>query len=117
MTHLGVIIRIKVEEGIIMMSRYFSGRGYDSFNSWCSGFSDGRFPLGGILMMIIFVALAAAAIYILLKNSKASTDTNKSSSVQKDNEYFVNLLKESYIKGEISDEEFEQKIKKLRENE
>jgi uncharacterized membrane protein len=67
--------------------------------------------------MIIFVALAAAAIYILLKNSKASTDTNKSSSVQKDNEYFVNLLKESYIKGEISDEEFEQKIKKLRENE
>ncbi|WP_143159090.1 SHOCT domain-containing protein [Alkalibacter saccharofermentans] len=101
----------------IMMSRYFSGRGFDGFSSWCSGAFGGRFPFGGILMMIFFVVLAAAAVYLLLKNSKSIGVSNKNASVKKDTDYFVNLLKESYIKGELTDEEFEQKVKKLRDNE
>ncbi|NTW72878.1 MAG: hypothetical protein HGA49_11650 [Eubacteriaceae bacterium] len=103
-----------------MMNRFFAGRGYsgksyDGFNTLCGGFGNGTFPWGGLIMGFVLIVLIGAVIYILIKNNSARIVSGNPA--VKNTDYYISLLKESYAKGQITDEEFEKKVKTLRSNE
>ena len=92
--------------------------GFDGFREFCGGIGSGIHPWGGIILMFVGLAIIGVLIYLVVKGNKtaaASTPTAPSEPV-KDTEYFIRILKESYAKGQISDEEFERKVRILREN-
>lgn len=93
--------------------------GFDRFDSFC-GFGGDYFPWGGVIMMFIGIALIGLVIYLIVKNNRLAPSTGVNVPFvekKKDTDYYVNILKESYAKGELSDEEFERKVRILRENE
>jgi putative membrane protein len=78
---------------------------------WRNGFDCGfgvfnRFGIGGIGMMIFGILFIGVVIYFITK------DRNKGVhyTLSKDP---IDILKERYAKGEISEEEFDEKRKKL----
>ncbi|NTW72757.1 MAG: SHOCT domain-containing protein [Eubacteriaceae bacterium] len=94
-----------------MMNRYFSGRGLDRFND---GFGGGHMLFGGMFMGLILLALVAVLIYFLVRNHGIKTHTAKPE--VKSTDYYINILKENYAKGQLTDEEFEKKVKTLRDS-
>ncbi|QSX09176.1 hypothetical protein J0B03_03650 [Alkalibacter rhizosphaerae] len=110
------------------MMRYFSnnrfprsgGDGFNGFQDFCGGIANNLYPWGGIILMFIGLAVIGLLIYLIVKGNKSvssSSDTTAAPEQKKDTDYFVRILKESYAKGQISDEEFERKVRILRENE
>lgn len=95
------------------------GDGFDGLHDFFSGFGNSIFPWGGIVMLFLGLVIVGLLIYLVVKGNKttASAAPSVPGEPVKDTDYFVRLLKESYAKGQISDEEFERKVRILRENE
>lgn len=70
--------------------------GYNTMNGW-----------GGIGMMIFWVVLIITIVYLFSRNRTMITTSHSSSNA-------LNILQERYAKGEISDEEYQNKKKALK---
>lgn len=75
-------------------------------NGWNGGWGNGGF-IWGIFSIIIQVAVIAGVIYLVVYLVNA----NKNGHQRKDSA--MEILKERYARGEISDEEYEEKKKRL----
>ncbi len=77
-----------------------------TMNDW-----NGDFPNTGLLMWmpVIIMAVIVGIVYLIvyLVNKKRGGSRSKN--------YAVEILRERYARGEISDQEFEEKKKKLEE--
>lgn len=78
-----------------MMNYY----GYNMMSGW------------GIIMMITWVLLIVVIVYVLMKLVQGSNNTDKS---QNSRDEALEILKQRYAKGELSDEEYQQKKKILK---
>ncbi|WP_425447789.1 SHOCT domain-containing protein [Dethiothermospora halolimnae] len=82
------------------------GRGFDFFNGF-----NGFWPLmilGGILRIAV-IGVVIYLVYRLISKENSKNQQYRAS------HRAVDILKERYAKGEISEEEYEQKMRKLRE--
>lgn len=66
-----------------------------------------NFGYGGMLMWIIFAVILVVAIYFIINNSKSNESPGRSKQTSLD------IIKERYAKGEISEEEFEKMKRNL----
>jgi putative membrane protein len=78
-----------------MMNYY----GYDMMGGW------------GIFMMIILVILIVIIVYAVMKLVQGG---NNSATPQSSRDEALEILNQRYVKGEISDEEYQQKKKILK---
>ena len=89
----------------------FRGNG---FNGWDSIMDFGSrasawFIIYDIVKLLIIVAVVIILARMFIKNSRDNKNSNSSSNKA------IEILKERYASGEISEEEYEQRLKKLKE--
>ncbi len=77
------------------------------------GFTEGwgnmmNFGYGGMFMWVIFLIFAGLLIYLAVNNTKSKEHPDKFEKTSLD------IIKERYAKGEISEEEFEKMKKNLK---
>ncbi|MEB1807415.1 MAG: SHOCT domain-containing protein [Bacillaceae bacterium] len=77
----------------------------------------GMMNLGMIFYMLFWIVILGFLIYglLLLFMKLFNKDTTGSTSLNKDNDLPLHILKERFAKGELSEEEFEQKYALLKE--
>lgn len=75
-------------------------------NGWNGGWGNGSF-IWGIFSIIMQIAVIVGVIYLIvyLVNANKNSHHGESNAME--------ILKERYARGEISDEEYEEKKKKL----
>jgi uncharacterized membrane protein len=88
----------------------YGGRGFDVLGRF------GFIPIGlCILMAVVFIALIAVLVFVLVHNKHKSNtmnpanplnSTNPMNQINPANQSAVELLKLQYVRGEISEEEF-----------
>lgn len=85
-------------------------------NFWGSGFNDmmnfgtrtsGWFMVYDIVRLLIVVAVVIILARMFIKNSRTSNNSSSNRAIE--------ILKEKYASGEISEEEYKGKLKKLKE--
>jgi len=67
-----------------------------------------NFGYGGMLMMFIFAIVIGLVIYFIITNTKSNRYTGEF------NKTSLDIIKERYAKGEITEEEFEKMKKNLK---
>ena len=72
------------------------------------------FGFGGSFMWILIIILVVVVIYVLARNSGSDLFNTKSKNEHKEDA--MEILKRRLAKGEISEEEFEEKKKILKNN-
>lgn len=77
------------------------------------GFEEGwghmmSFGFGGMFMWVIFLIIVGLLIYLAVNNTKSKEHTDRFEKTSLD------IIKERYAKGEISEEEFEKMKKNLK---
>ncbi len=80
------------------------------FNRMHDNFWGGSMLFSGILWMILLVVLIVVLVFIFMKLSGSSSNTGG------DKDSSMNILKERYARGEITEEEYDQRRKKLKED-
>ncbi|PTL38779.1 hypothetical protein C6Y45_09535 [Alkalicoccus saliphilus] len=73
-------------------------------------FWGGSMLFSGILWMILLVVLIVVLVFIFMKLSGSSSNTGS------DKDSSMSILKERYARGEITEEEYDQRRKKLKED-
>ena len=87
---------------------YGSGRYFDRcFDRSYYGHHFGDFGIWHILMMVGFVLLIVLLVVLILKKSKG----NNAHPVQED--HLKKMLDERFVRGEITEEEYQQKLRVL----
>lgn len=75
---------------------------FGTFGPYCNGFLGyGRFNLGGMIMMILGIILAAGVIYFIWKGSSKTESP-------------LDVLRKRFVNGEINEEEYRAKKETLR---
>lgn len=81
---------------------------YDLWNKVCMGYPVlARLGWGGIIMMFAGLVLIALIIYILFKRKDSESESKKETPIE--------TLEYRFINGEINKEEYEEKIRVLRD--
>ncbi|WP_218017808.1 SHOCT domain-containing protein [Alkalicoccus saliphilus] len=80
------------------------------FNRMHDNFWGGSMLFSGILWMILLVVLIVVLVFIFMKLSGSSSNTGS------DKDSSMSILKERYARGEITEEEYDQRRKKLKED-
>lgn len=85
----------------------FGGRGYMMPHAFGYGGYSGFFPFLGIFKLLIGLGLLILIVYLLIKASKGGFKTGSESGKA------LEILKERYAKGELTEEEFKSMKKEL----
>lgn len=85
------------------------GDAYDGHHGWGGGWMW----LGGTLMMLVFTALVAGAIWVLARREREPRHTARPSEPARGAR---EILDERYVRGEIESEEYREKVRDLGES-
>ncbi|HHU78701.1 MAG: SHOCT domain-containing protein [Caldicoprobacterales bacterium] len=80
---------------------------------WFSDMIPMRVLGSGLLMMLLWVLLIIGIIFLVVRLSRSNSDSRYVHQARQDNA--VNILRERFARGEISQEEYEERLKILKE--
>jgi len=102
------LILVVAAIGLTLLFSAYGRYGFGCGEGWGSMMDFGYFGFGGMFMgMVFIVILVAAAVYWLVRETRAKTDG------QAPGETPLDILKKRYAKGEMTKEEFERVKKDL----